>query len=209
MSALPSLRLSTGLSSLGMGLLAAACTSPVSPAEYQAYLNDPSHGLTQTREVNGTTITCSYRPTDLLVLQDLAQLPPTRLTSATRDSLRRTYAGKTYCSLALSRNNAEVEAALVTDPPAYQRALSYLNTGIAADTFLATGQDSVPALASMYLRQYGTTGHSTVLLVFATPQPIQEQGFHLTWRGHQLNAGSQRFFFNAADLAAVPPLADH
>ena len=189
---------------LAAGLLV-GCSHPVPLAEYRAYLTDPAHGLTQTREVNGATVTCTYRPIPLLVQQDLARIAAA--TPATHDSLTRTYAGKTYCSLGLARVGGEIENSLVTNPTAYQQTLTYLNTGIAADTYLVTtAHDSVPALASMYLRQYGTTGQSTILLVFDTSKLIPTNGFHLTFRGQRLGLGTLRFPFTAPALAALPEL---
>jgi len=173
---------------------------------YRAYLADPAHGLSHTVEVNGATVTCTYRPTELLVAQELAGAAAP-VTAAVRDSLGRAYAGKTYCTLTLSRHGGEIENALVNDPPAYQQALTYLNTGIAADAFLATSaRDSVPASASMYVRQFGTMGRSNVLLVFDTRQLAPRQGFHLTLRGQQLGLRTMRFSFAARDLAALPTL---
>lgn len=200
---LHSLRCSWSVCLFGaLGLLLAGCAAPLPPAEYQAYLVNPTHGLTQTIEANGATITCTYRPIDLLVLQDLASTP-----TAGHDSLARAYAGKTYCTLTLARNGSEVENQFVNDPTAYQQALTYLNTGIATDAFLATTpRDSVPAVASMYVRQFGTTGHSTVLLVFDTHQLTPQQGFHLTLHGQRLGLGTLRFPFAAHDLAALPSL---
>jgi hypothetical protein len=189
----------------GLGLLLSNCTAPLPPTEYQTYLADPDHGLTHTTKANGATITCTYRPTALLVLQDLASLPSA--TPATRDSLARAYAGKTYCTLTLARNGAEIENQFVNNPAAYQQVLTYLNTGIAADAFLATtARDSVPAAASMYVRQFGTTGHSTLLLVFDTHQLAPQHGFYLTLRGQRLGLGTLRFSFASADLAALPAL---
>ena len=185
--------------------LVMACSSPVSPDDYKAYLMDPAHGLTHVQEANGATVTCTYRPIPLLVLQDLTRISAP--TAATRDSLEKTYAGKTYCAMSLTRDGGEIENALVTDPVAYQQALTYLNTGIAADTYLATtAHDSVPALASMYIRQYGTTGQSSILLVFDTHGLTPEKGFHLTFRAQRLGLGTLRFPFAARDLAALPAL---
>ena len=167
---------------------------------------DPANGLIQTQEKDGITITCAYRPTPLLVLQDLAGASEPETTTS-RDSLGRAYAGKTYCVLSFSRNGSEIENAFVTDPPAYQQVLTYLNTGMAADAYLATSsQDSVPALASMYLRQYGNTGRSTVLLVFNTSKLQPEAGFHLTVQAQRLGLGTLRFPFTAHALAALPAL---
>ncbi|GGF27933.1 hypothetical protein [Hymenobacter cavernae] len=173
---------------------------------YHAYLQDAAHGLTHEVEANGAVITCAYRPTDLLVAQDLAisrAVPAAELV----DSLRRHYQGKTYCSLSLAQDGAEIENQFITNSTAYTNALAYLNTGIAADVFLVTPTlDSIPALASIYPRQYGTTGHSTVLLIFDTHQLDLSHGFHITFRGDQFNVGTLRFPFTASDLADLPTL---
>lgn len=199
-SALPVTLLLSSLS-----LLLGSCAAPLPPAAYQTYLADPKHGLTHTTEANSATITCTYRPIELLVLQELASVSTP--SPAFRDSLARAYAGKTYCTLMLARNGSEIENQFVNDPAAYQQVLTYLNTGIAADAFLATTpHDSVPAAASMYVRQFGTTGHSTLLLVFDTHQLTPRQGFHLTLRGQRLGLGTLRFPFAGRDLAALPAL---
>jgi hypothetical protein len=187
-----------------VGLLLSSCATSLSPTEYKAYLADPAHGLTHTVDANRATITCTYRPTDLLVLQDLAKAPANVVT---QDSLAHNYLGKTYCTLKLACNGSEIENQFVNDPAAYQQALTYLDTGIATDAFLATTtHDSVAAVASMYVRHFGATGHSTVLLVFDTHQLTPQQGFHLTLRGQHLGLGTLRFSFAARDLAALPAL---
>lgn len=184
----------------GLGLLGGCIPAPLPLTEYQAYLADPAHGLTHTVKDHGTTLTCAYRPTDLLVQQDLSSTG-----TASPDSVARAYDGKTYCTLTFSRNGSEIENQFVNDLLAYQQVLTYLNTGISADAFLATTpRDSVPAVASMYVRQYGTTGHSTVLLVFDTHQLALQHGFFLTLRGQRLGLGTLRFSFTGDALAALP-----
>lgn len=183
----------------------AGCAHPLPPAEYHAYLADPAHGLTHTREVNGATITCTYRPTDLLVLQELGNRAST---SAARDSVARAYAGKAYCVLTLSKNGGEIENQLINNRPVYEQALTYLNTGIAVDAVLASKAtpDSVAALTSMYLRNYGSTGRSTVLLVFDVAKLSTSQGFTLSWHDRQFALGNQRFAFTSKALGAIPAL---
>ena len=189
----------------GLGLVVAGCNAPLPPAAYRAYLADPAHGLTQTTEVSRTTITCAYRPTKLLVLQDLVgQLAAT---AATRDSLARAYAGKIYCTLTFSRNGQELENQFLSQPLLRQRVVDYLQKEIAADAFLITAPgDSVPAAASFYVQQHGLSGHSTVVLVFAAPQLSPTQGFQLALRGQALGLSNQRFSFTSHDLAVLPPL---
>lgn len=183
-----------------------SCSRPLEEAAYRAYLQDSAHGLTQQIAVEAATATCSYRPTAVLVAQDVRthSLPST---PPTLDSLRRTYEGRAHFTLALSQGGAEIENQFVNDRLAYAQAIAYLNTGLAQDVYLAVpGQDSVAALAAAYPRQYGNTGRSTVLLVFDTRHLRLDRDFHLVFRDRQFGLGVLRFPFRAADLAALPDL---
>jgi len=188
-------------------LLLAGCAEALGEGPYRAYLQDASHGLTQTHEVGAATVTCAYRPLDLLVAQELAgqEAAPPQVV----DSLRRSYAGKTYFSLALSQKGSEIENQLITDQGAFTQAIAYLSAGIAQDVYLATSApqaDSVAALTALYPRQYGNTGRSTVLLLFDTRRLNLSRGFTLTYYDTHFQLGTQRFFFSAADLARLPAL---
>jgi hypothetical protein len=192
------------LAGAAIGLLT-GCSQALPPAKFRAYLADPQHGLVQTREAAGVTAMVTYLPVPLLVLRDLAHVPTTG--PAVRDSLAGSYAGKAYCTLSLSRQGVEIENILVNNRNAYEQAINYLNTGIAADTYLVSSpHDSVAALSSMYLRQYGTTGHTTILLVFDTRKYPIDRGFSLTLDGRRLGLGTLRFPFAARDLNALPAL---
>ncbi|GAB3639153.1 hypothetical protein GCM10027422_47440 [Hymenobacter arcticus] len=190
-----------------LGLVMTGCTGSLTQPQYLAYLADPAHGLTHTQEVNGTAVTCGYRPPDLLVSQELAS-GSAQATPALVDSLRRTYAGKLYCTLALARDSTELEAAVSRDENALTQTLSYLSNGIARDVYVrGLGQpDSTAALAAAYTRQYGNTGRSTVLLVFAVPQLKVSRGFTLTYRDTQFGLGPVHFVFTAQALGRLPAL---
>lgn len=188
-------------------LLAGGCSRPLEEGPYRAYLQDPDHGLTQTQTIGAMMVSCAYRPLDLLVAQELAS----QETDSPQivDSLRRSYAGKTYFALALSQNDTEIENQFVTNPTAFTQALAYLSTGIAQDVYLATPApqaDSVVALTALYPRQYGTTGRSTVLLLFDTHHLDLSRGFTLTYHDTHFQLGTLCFPFKATDLDRLPAM---
>jgi hypothetical protein len=188
---------------LATGVVACSPGALEAPA-LRAYVQDPTHGLVQRTTVGGAEVVCTYRPTGLLVAQELANQPTSE---ATLDSVRQAFATKRYFSLSLSQGGTEIENQYVTEPATFANTLAYLNTGIAEDVFLVTAaQDSVPALASTYPRQYGSTGRSTVLLIFDASRLPLNQDFHLTFRADRFGLGTLRFPFTAADLADVPQL---
>lgn len=194
-----------------MGLLGhlvlAGCSHPLEEGEYRTYLKDTGHGLTQVRTVGPITVSCSYRPLDLLVAQEIGSVGQAE--PSVIDSLRHHYAGKAYFSLALAQNNTEIENRYVTDQVAFTQALAYLSTNIAQDVYLATPvphADSVAALTALYPRQYGTTGRTTVLLLFDTRRLDLSRGFTLTYHDTHFQLGTVRFPFAAADLNRLPAL---
>jgi hypothetical protein len=191
--------------SLLLGLVAAGCSGSLKQPAYRAYLAEPAHGHAQV--VSGTSVTCSYRPADLLVSQEMTQ-EATTASPAFVDSLRRTYAGKLYCTLALARDSAEMETGVIRDETALGQTISYLNNGIAHDVYLRglDQPDSVAALAATYARQYGNTGRSTVLLVFAAPKLDVRRGFTITYRDSHFGLAPLRFVFTGQAVQNLPAL---
>jgi hypothetical protein len=187
--------------------LAVSCSKPLDESAYRRYVQDPSHGLTQQLTDERVVATCTYRPTDLQVAQELKAMslssPPVNVV----DSLRHRYSDRAYFALSLAQDGAEIENQWVTDQNAYARAIAYLNTGIAQDVFLVTSaRDSVAALAATYPRQYGNTGRSTILLVFDASKADLHQNFHISLHDQHFGLGPLQFFFQGADLAALPSL---
>ena len=107
--------------------------------------------------------------------------------------------------LALSVNNQELENQYIANGPLYTRVLQYLNYDIAQDVYLRLPgrPDSVAAIAASYPRQYGSTGRSSVLLVFPVPDKELRHGCRVTFQGSKLELGTRRFVFSAQDIKAA------
>lgn len=176
----------------GAAVVLAACSpSALEAPALRACAQDPAHGLVQRVIADDVEAVCACRPTELLVAQEVNHRSTT---PAALDSVRQAFATKSYFSLSLTKSGAEIENQFITDQTTYTHALAYLNTGIAGDVFLVTAaQDSVPALASTYARQYGATGRTTVLLIFDVHRLALSQDFQLVFRGEQFALGILRF----------------
>ncbi len=191
-----------------MGSLLMGCRQSIAETSYRSYLQDTKNGLTLTRELEETTTICAYRPPDLLVAQELNTAEQVA-TPVIIDSLRQTYAGKTYIALSLAQQGQEIENQFITNQNALAQAVSYLNNGIVQDVFLAplsTPTDSMTAYAAIYPRLYGGTGRSTVLLVFDTSRIDLTKGFRVSYRDTQFQLAPVSFTFTAAALSALPVL---
>lgn len=124
--------------------------------------------------------------------------------------------GAQYITKSLSKNGASFILTLATDGQEienkyiynnnlYTRVLQYLNHDIAQDVYLRLPgrSDSVAAITASYPRQYGSTGHSSVLLAFPVPDKELRHGCHVTFRGDKLELGTRRFFFTAEDIKSA------
>lgn len=187
-------------------IMLTSCAELLNEKQYRQYLQDPAHGLTQQISHGATSVTCTYLPTDLLIAQDLRGTAPDEL-AATADSIRKSYVGRTYLSLALTNGRSEIENQYQSNQPLFEQAIGYLNEGIVQDVFITTPtQDSVQALASTYSRLYGATGKTTLLLVFDTHTLDLNQGFTCTFRDTQFHLGTLHFPFTATSLRHLPAL---
>ena len=135
-----------------------------------------------------TDVTCNYRPI--------------KGAEHTAKSLNRS---RSNFILAFASNNQEIENIYVSNSALYARVLQYLNYDIAHDVYLCLpGRlDSVAAIAVSYPRQYGSTGRSSVLLVFPVPDKALLHGCYVTFQGSTLELDTRRFVFTAQDIKAA------
>lgn len=108
-------------------------------------------------------------------------------------------------TLAMAVNGQEIENQYITNTPIYTRTLQYLGGDIAQDVYLHLPgqQDSVAANSANYLRQYGTTGHSTVLLTFPIAEKLLRKGCRLSFRSRQLDLRARQFVFTARNFKHI------
>ncbi|QKG55126.1 hypothetical protein [Hymenobacter sp. BRD67] len=108
-------------------------------------------------------------------------------------------------TLAMAKNGQEIENQYITNKPLYTHTIQYLGGDIARDVYLhLPGQpDSTAANSATYLRQYGATGHSTVLLTFPVAEKLLRQGCRVTFRSRQLALQDRQFVFTARDFKHI------
>ncbi len=181
-----------------------ACHRDLPIQEYTAYLNNPANGLVQTDTGNGLDMVCAFKPTELLVYQETAGAGAGTATPI--DSARAQYRNNVYVTLSFATNGQEIENAFLRDEPVHNACLSYLTHYVYQDVALCTATDTIPATASTYARQYGSTRASTVLVVFTKGATDLRHGFDILYRGDKFNLGTMRFPFAALALRNIPSL---
>ena len=114
-------------------------------------------------------------------------------------------ATQTSFILTLANDGQEIENKYIIRSALYTRVLQYLNYDIARDVYLRLPNqpDSVAAVTASYPRQYGSTGRSSVLLVFPISEKQLRHGCFITFKGEKLELGTRRFVFTAQDIKAA------
>lgn len=182
-----------------------ACNRAVPIRDYTAYVNNPANGLVQTDTGHSIDLACTFKPTDLLVYQEFSGAGA--YADRRLDSAKVQYRNNVYVTLSFAKNGQEIENAFIQDEPVHNACLSYLTHYVYRDVALCTATDTIPATASTYARQYGTTRASTVLVVFVkNPTTDLSQGFDILYQGDKFNLGTLRFPFTAQSLHNIPSL---
>lgn len=170
-------------------LACSSCSKELTEDELESYLADPSNGLTQMQEVNDLTIEVAYRPTSLLLSDQInpnkSSLPQYYLLVISRkgqEILDPTRGFSTYSSLLQT---------LAFRPQEYIR----LTT--------ARGDTLLPSNAILE-RTYGMGSSTRLLVTFPVKNDKQDVLFHLGEFG--LHTGNVFFSFRAEDINAVPKL---
>src|SRR5258706_7487689 len=99
-------------------LLLSGCNKTASRQGLLAYTFDPDHGLYQKLEKDGAIIEVIYRPSDLILYQ---QLKGEVKSAAQVDSMKSYYRSMDYFLLRLSRNGKEITIPYAGDPSKFNQ----------------------------------------------------------------------------------------
>ncbi|AXT52110.1 hypothetical protein D1818_15145 [Aquimarina sp. BL5] len=146
-------------------LLLSSCSTKTfeSKKELWNYLNDPENEYSHTKTVNGVDFSLVYKPTDLLVDQELSD----EMTDSKIDSLRRKYDQYLYFNLSMSKNNQELLSNVAGNKQQFGAMVNQLAFGMEQKVHLYTPQkDTIEMADYIYPRMYGMSGATTILLVY-------------------------------------------
>ncbi|OED48114.1 hypothetical protein AB832_00360 [Flavobacteriaceae bacterium (ex Bugula neritina AB1)] len=158
---------------LAMSVLLVSCSSKVFEDKEQLweYLKDPENGYTYTKTVNGVDFSLVYKPTDLLVDQELSGEP----TAAKVDSLRTKYKKYLYFNLSMSKNNQELLSNVAGNKQKFGAMVNQLAFGMEQKVHFYTPQKDTIAMADyIYPRMYGMSGATTLLLVYPKEEKVMD-----------------------------------
>ena len=127
------------------------------------YLREEVNGYTQSKTINGVDFILSYRPTDLLVNQELGG----STSSSKIDSLRSKYNKYLYFNLSMSKNNEELLNGLVKNQNRFGSMVNQLAFRMGEKVHLYTqNKDTIEIFDFIYPRMYGMSRSTTIMFVF-------------------------------------------
>jgi hypothetical protein len=168
-----------------------------SPDELNKFIADPEHDLKQTNELNGYKVTVTFRPTDLLVYQEIGDQHPT---AAAIDSARKKYNSYYYFILSLSHGNREAlnPADGLTQYSELVQTLSFrMNDYV---TMTTSQSDTIPVGDFMLNRTYGISSTTDILFVFNKEKAKGNEWVQFNLNELGIGLGNQRFRFKVEDL---------
>ena len=171
-------------------------------SELEHYLNDDKNGLTQEFSFNGLQMQMRYRPTDMLVAQELGDSKEQEQIT----KLREKYGPYDYFVLSISQ---EGQDALYSQTSYSQFSETLQNLAFRMDQYVqltTSQQDTIPLSDFAFPRLYGYGKSTQVLLVFNKEKMINDEWVQINVHDVGLGTGKQHFRFRREDLEQVPQL---
>ena len=165
------------------------------------FLKNDDHGYLKRKKSNGVTFELIYKPTDLLVAQDLENIGHV-------DSLRTMYSKYLYFTLSMSVNEQEILSQSVSDKQKYGKELTQLLFQMNDNIHLFNEKrDTIVMLDYVYPRMYGMSNKTTLLLVYPRNEIIKKSNsVNLTIEDLGFQTGETRFTFDINKLINEPKL---
>ncbi|WP_272149610.1 hypothetical protein [Tenacibaculum aiptasiae] len=146
--------------------------------EMWSYLQDTDHGYLQKKNVNNYDFSLLYKPTDLLVLQELGDVKDKEKIKKLRDK----YSQYLYFTLSMSRNNKELLSTTPRNRNEFGRMVNELAFGMDKKVHVFTPKkDTLDLLDYVYPRMYGMSRATTMLFVYPRDKKyLKEEYLNLT-----------------------------
>ena len=171
-----------------------------------SYIEDEKNGYFQTKSVNGYDFSLMYRPTDLLVKQELAD---TKVTAEELRKLREKYKKYLYFNLSMSRNNKELLSTAAKNRNEFGAMVNQLAFGMDQKVHLFTQSKDTIALADfIYPRMYGMSRATTILFVYPREEAkTNTKTLHFTIEDLGLCTGEVKFKIKTDKINHEPQLS--
>ncbi len=168
------------------------------------YLKDESNGYQFTKTINGVDFSLIYRPTDLLVKQELNDSNNAEQIAKLRDK----YGKYMYFNLSMSKESQELLSTAPGNQQEFGAMVNQLAFGMGEKVHLYTQKKDTIALADyVYPRMYGMSQSTTMMFVYPKDEnKIKGEYLNLTIEDLGLMTGEVKFKIPIDPLKDEPHL---
>jgi hypothetical protein len=168
------------------------------------YLKNPDNGYLQQKNINGYDFSLLYKPTDLLVAQELGE----DKSKEQRTALREKYQKQLYFTLSMSRNGKELLSTTPKNRQEFGAMVNQLAFGMGEKVHLFTQKkDTLELLDYNYPRMYGMSQSTTMLFVYPRDEKqLKEETLNFTIQDLGTYTGEVKFKIETDKIRNEPRL---
>lgn len=172
--------------------------------ELLAFLNKEQNGYIHHKMVNGIDFTLLYKPTDLLIKQELGY----NIQSDSIKSIRKRCNRYLYFSLSMSRNSQELLSSFAKNRGEFGAMVNQLAFGMEDKIHLFTqSKDTLGMVDYVYPRMYGMSRSTKILFVFEKSEDeFMGDYLNFTIEDFGINTGEVKFRIDAQKIKNQPKL---
>ncbi len=172
--------------------------------ELLTYLQNEENGYLHKNTIHGIDISVMYRPTDLLVFQELGDT----ITVGKIEELRNKYNKHLYFNLSFSHSNQELLSVLPKDRNEFGQLVNRLAFGMEGTMYLLSSKkDTLQMVDYIYPRLYGMSNATSMMAVFPREdKALSGDFFHFIIQDFGLSTGELRFKFLLSLLNDEPKI---
>jgi len=193
------------LLSLLLLLIISSCTKTFdTQEEMNDFIKDEDNGYNYKKTIVGVDYVLQYRPTDLLVKQELGdEIDVTQL-----EKLRQKYNKYLYFNLSMSKNNQELLNGVARDKAKFGQMVNELAFGMEEKVHLYTPEKDTLAMADfIYPRMYGMSNATSLMIVYPRETKFMNQDYlNFVIEDLGLDTGDIKFKLNMQALQNQPQL---
>ncbi|MFT6637660.1 MAG: hypothetical protein ACJAYP_000216 [Flavobacterium sp.] len=187
-------------------ILISSCTNKTfdTAEEISAYISDEENGYKYSKQVNSVSYVLQYRPTDLIVNQELGD----NIEKENVEKLREKYNKYLYFNLSMSMNEQELLSNVVRDKTQFGQMVNDLAFNMNEKVNLFTpSKDTIAMTDFVYPRMYGMTNSTTILIVYPRNEKYLEEDYlNFTVEDLGLYTGEVKFKIKTKPLQKEPQI---
>jgi hypothetical protein len=167
------------------------------------YITQPKNGYFQEKEINGYKFSLLYRPTDLLVAQELNDSTDVKQVQFLRDK----YNDYLYFNLSMSYNDQELLNGLAGDHNKFGTMVNQLAFDMDQKVHLFTEKkDTIEIADFIYPRMYGMSRSTDILFVFPKEKVTKSEFLNFTIEDLGSYTGEIRFKIESKKIKNQPQI---